>query len=114
MITLWHNPRCSKSRQALALLEQADVEIRVRFYLKEPPDLPELQQVLDRLGMKPRDLLRRGEQVYKDLDLKSETEDAALLSAMVAHPILIERPIALSGSRAVVGRPPDNVLTLLP
>ncbi|WP_377512053.1 arsenate reductase (glutaredoxin) [Octadecabacter sp. R77987] len=106
---LWHNPRCSKSRQTLALLAAQDPD--VRLYLQDAPTLSELTQVATLLGG-PRAMIRKGEAVYKELGLK-DADDAALLAAMAAHPILIERPILLANGRAALGRPPENVLTIL-
>jgi arsenate reductase len=113
-ITLYHNPRCSKSRQVLALLQEQGIEPNIRLYLEEAPSPAELTTLLNQLGIAPRQLLRKGEQAYKDNDLKNqELSDAALIQAMVDHPKLIERPIAIKGSKAVIGRPPENVLQLL-
>ena len=111
-LTLWHNPRCSKSRQALKLLEEAGQMPKLRLYLKEPPTAEELQVVLTKLGMGPADLIRSGERIYKDLGLAGVSE-AELLAAMITNPILIERPIAINGDRAVVGRPPEQVLGII-
>lgn len=111
-IILWHNPRCSKSRQALKQLEDAGEMPKLRLYLKEPPSEAELIDVLAKLGMTPAALIRTGERVYKELGLADATE-AELIAAMVAQPILIERPIAIRDARAVVGRPPENVLSLM-
>ena len=110
MITLWHNPRCSKSRQALALFD--DVEVTVRKYLDDAPSRDELVAVSNILGVPPSQMIRTGEKLFRELGLKTSTEDA-LLDAMAAHPILIERPIAIRDTRAVIGRPPENVLDLL-
>lgn len=113
-IRLYHNPRCSKSREALALLREHGVEPQVVEYLKLPPTATELDQLLTQLGLEPRQLMRRGEAVYKELDLDRPTlSRAALIDAMATHPILIERPIAVSAERAVVGRPPHKVLELI-
>jgi arsenate reductase len=111
-VTIWHNPRCSKSRQALALLEQAGVEVNIRQYVDEPPTRAELSAVLRQLDSSPRDLVRRNEPVYATLELEGAT-DERLLEAMVEHPILIERPIVIVGDRAVVGRPPERVTSIL-
>ncbi len=111
-LTLWHNPRCSKSRQALKLLEEAGEMPKLRLYLKEPPSDTELVEVLAMLGMSPAQLIRTGERTYKELPL-AEASDAELVAAMVANPILIERPIALRDGRAIIGRPPEGVLSLL-
>lgn len=113
-VTLWHNPRCSKSRQALALLREHGVEPVIFEYLEEQPGATQIRRVLQQLGIGPRALLRSGEQVYKSLGLADAAlPDAKLIAAMAAHPILIERPIAVSGRRAVIGRPPERVLDLL-
>lgn len=114
MITLYHNPRCSKSRTALALLHDHGIEPEVRLYLEQPPTAAELKQVLSKLGISARALLRKSEAAYKELNLADESlSEAALIKAMVAHPKLIERPIAITKDRAIVGRPPENLLALL-
>lgn len=106
---LWHNPRCSKSRQTLALLQGHAPD--VRLYLQDPPTLAELTQVAGLLGGAGA-MIRKGEAIYKELGLR-EADDVALLAAMAAHPILIERPILLTKGKAALGRPPENVLTIL-
>jgi arsenate reductase (glutaredoxin) len=113
-VTIYHNPRCSKSRQALALLEDRGITPTVVHYLESPPDAAQLQALLRQLGLGARQLLRSGEATYQELGLDepSLSEDA-LIAAMVAHPILIERPIVVTAKGAVVGRPPDNVLNVL-
>ena len=104
--TIYHNPRCSKSRQTLALLEEQGIEPLVVDYLKAPPSAAELQAILKKLKMKPRDLIRKGEAVYKELGLDSEKlTDEKLIRAMVDNPILIERPIVVAGGKAKIGRP---------
>lgn len=114
MITLYHNPRCSKSREALALLQAKGVEPEVRLYLEQPLTAAELKALLGKLGIKPRELLRKGEAAYKELNLNDDTlKDAALIKAMVENPKLIERPIGVKGKTAIVGRPPENLLALL-
>ena len=112
-IIIWHNPRCSKSRQALALLEQEGVEPVVVKYLESPPTVEELQATLSKLQMSAPQLVRRGEAIFKSLGLSEDTPTEVWLAAMVEHPILIERPIIICDTQAVVGRPPENVLTLL-
>lgn len=113
-ITLYHNPRCSKSRAALALLQERQIEPQVRLYLENPPSADELKILLGQLGIGARDLLRKGEDAYKENDLKNpDLSESQLIDAMVAHPKLIERPIAIRGERAVVGRPPEKVLELI-
>lgn len=112
--TLYHNPRCSKSRQTLALLQENGVEPEIIAYLEETPTAAQLAQLVKQLDMKPRQLLRKGESAYKKLDLANpELTDKEILGAMAAHPKLIERPIVVKGQRAVLGRPPENVLELL-
>lgn len=113
-VTLYHNPRCSKSRQALELLRGKNVEPEIVEYLDSPPSVAELDTILTMLAMEPRQLMRRGEAIYKDLALDDESLDRhSLLQAMVEHPILIERPIAVADGRAALGRPPENVLDVL-
>ena len=110
---IWHNPRCTKSRQALALLQEKGVEPEVVRYLDTRPDRATLEAVLAKLGTDdPRAIVRKGEAVYRELGLATADRDT-LLDAMAAHPVLIERPIVISGDRAVVGRPTQNVLDLL-
>ncbi len=113
-VTLFHNPRCSKSRAALQLLQQRGIEPDVVLYLERPPSAAQLRELLKKLKIDARALLRRGEDEYRDLNLADESLSAqALIDAMVAHPRLIERPIAIAGDRAVIGRPPERVLELL-
>lgn len=113
-VTIYHNPRCSKSRQALALLRDKGVEPRIVEYLRTPPDAETLKGILERLDLAPRELMRRKEAPYKELDLDNRgLDDAALIQAMVDNPILIERPIILKGEKAVIGRPPEKALEIL-
>jgi arsenate reductase len=113
-VTIYHNPRCTKSRQTLALLEEKGVKPKIVEYLKEPPSAAELKRVLKKLGLKPRDILRQGESVYAELGLKDkDLKDDALIALMVKNPILIERPIVVSGDKAAIGRPPESVLKIL-
>jgi len=111
---IYHNTRCSKSRAALAILEQNNVEFEIVNYLENPPSESELRSVLKDLGIGARDLIRKGESAYKDLQLsnKSLTEDE-LIKAMLNHPILIERPIVRTTKGVVIGRPPENVQSIL-
>jgi arsenate reductase len=113
-IEIFHNPRCSKSRATLALLEQRGYEPAIRLYLEEPPDGAELRAILKKLGIGARDLVRKGEAEYRDLGLSDPAlDEAALIAAMAAHPRLIERPIVIAGRRAALGRPPESVLDIL-
>ena len=112
--TIYHNPRCSKSRQTLALLEERGIGPRVVDYLKTPPSAAELKTILKKLRLRPRDLMRKGEPLYAELGLKDrDLDDDALIALMVANPILIERPIVVSGGKAAIGRPPESVLEIL-
>lgn len=112
---IWHNPRCSKSRQTLARLTDAGITPTVVEYLTDPPTAARIQETLRFLGFDdPRALMRTGESVYKELGLAAVTDPKKLVAAMAAHPILIERPVVIKdGKRAVLGRPPENVDTLL-
>jgi len=113
-VAIYHNPRCSKSRQTLNLLQEKGIEPEIVKYLDSPPDHATLSQILDQLGMQPRDLMRKKEKEYKDngLDNPELTRDQ-LIEAMIAHPRLIERPIVVKGDKAALGRPPEQVLDIL-
>ena len=113
-VTIYHNPRCSKSRATLALLEEHGVTPRVVEYLSTPPDPATLKRLLGMLRLTPRELMRRKEAAYTELGLDDDDlgEDS-LIEAMIANPILIERPIVVAGDKAVIGRPPENVLELI-
>jgi arsenate reductase len=114
-LMLYHNPRCSKSRSALELLQARGLAPEVVLYLETPPDAAQLRDVLSKLGIGARQLLRTGEDAYKQLNLADQSlTDEQLIAAMVGHPKLIERPILVAGDKAVIGRPPENVLELLP
>jgi arsenate reductase len=113
-VTMYHNPRCGKSRETLQLLQARDIEPRVVEYLNEPPTAAELEALLKKLGLSARELLRTKEVIYKELKLDNpELSEAQLIDAMVKHPILIERPIVVSGNKARLGRPPERVLEIL-
>jgi arsenate reductase len=113
-VRIYHNPRCSKSRQTLALLEERDISPEVILYLDTPPDVGELTQLLSQLGISARQLLRKGEDEYRANNLADESiDDQQVLAIMAANPKLIERPIVVKGDRAVLGRPPENVLELI-
>ncbi len=114
MVTIYHNPRCSKSRQTLALIEEKGVEADIVLYLETPPDAKIIADLLNKLGISARQLLRKGEDAYKDNNLKdTDLTDAQLVDAMAKFPKLIERPIVVKGDKAVLGRPPENVLELI-
>jgi len=110
-VTIYHNPRCSKSRLTLALLEEQGIEPQVVEYLKTPPDAATLRGLLRKLGLGPRDILRRKEAAAAGID--SDLDDDALVEAMVANPVVIERPIVVHGDKARLGRPPEQVLEIL-
>ena len=110
--TIWHNPRCSKSRQALALLQDRGVQPAVRLYLQDPPTEAEIVALRNALGLTADEMIRKGEAVYKELGLATASE-ADQIAAMVTHPILIERPVFIHAGRAVIGRPPERVLEIL-
>ena len=112
-VTIYHNPRCSKSRNTLALLEEKGVSPKVVLYLETPPDAAELKKLLRKLGMKAADLVRRGEADFKAAGLDRDSTDEEVLAAMARYPSLIERPIVVKGGKAVLGRPPENVLALI-
>ncbi|ADU70194.1 arsenate reductase (glutaredoxin) [Pantoea sp. At-9b] len=115
MVTIYHNPRCSKSRETLALLQQQGVQPEVVLYLETPPDAPTLKALLKKLGMtSARELMRRKEDLYKSLELAEPglSEDQ-LIQALVEHPKLIERPIVIKGEQARLGRPPEAVLEII-
>ncbi|MGB5812353.1 MAG: arsenate reductase (glutaredoxin) [Polyangiales bacterium] len=113
-ITIWHNPRCSKSRQTLALIRDAGFEPTVFEYLRTPPTVAQIEDALGKLGIGARELIREKEAPYAELGLDDDTSNQdTLIAAMADHPILIERPIVFRGDRAIVGRPPERVITLL-
>ncbi len=113
-VTIYHNPHCSKSRQTLELLQQHAEEIEVIEYLKTPPDPNQLRRILTMLELSPRQLMRRTEAEYRSLNLADASlSDDALVDAMVAHPVLIQRPIVCANGRAAIGRPPQAVLDIL-
>lgn len=112
--TIYHNPRCSKSRQTLAILEENGINPDIVLYLETPPDQSTLQELLKKLGKTPRELLRSSEDAYRSLQLSDTSlSDEKLIKAMLKEPKLIERPIVVKGNKAVLGRPPENVLELI-
>ena len=114
MITIYHNPKCSKSRETLALLRAEGVEPRIILYLETPPEVETLDRILKLLKMEPRVLMRKKEAEYRALGIEGGSQSREeLLRIMVAHPILIERPIVVKGDRAALGRPPEEVLKVL-
>lgn len=114
MISIYHNPRCSKSRATLQLLQDRGIEPRVIEYLQDPPDAATLRELLAKLDIAPRDLLRKGEPEYKDLGLADPgLDDGQIIATMTAHPRLIERPIVVGPKGARIGRPPESVLEIL-
>ncbi|MFQ5534138.1 MAG: arsenate reductase (glutaredoxin) [Sphingomonadales bacterium] len=113
-VTIYHNPRCSKSRQTLTLLRERGIEPEIIEYLTTPPSAEQLKAILEMLGLPPRGLMRKKEAAYKQAGLDDPTlGDDALMRAMIEHPILIERPIVLAGGKAALGRPPETVLAIL-
>jgi len=106
-VTIYHNPRCSKSRQALAILTDGGANPEVVEYLNAPLDGASLVALRDKLGLETLAMMRTGEAIYKELNLKQETDDAKLVQAMVENPILMERPVVVSGSKALIARPPE-------
>lgn len=111
-VVIWHNPRCSKSRATLALLEQHGIQPEIIPYLEQPPSEAELRRVLELLDVGPAALIRRGEQAYEDRGLASASADE-LVAAMAGDPALIERPVVIHGDRAALGRPPEKILEIL-
>jgi len=112
-IVIWHNPRCSKSREALKLLEAEGIEPKVVKYLEETPSEEEIRAVLKMLGIGARDLMRTKEAIYRELGLKEVEDEDALIRAMAEHPKLIERPVVIKDGKAVLGRPPEKVVELV-
>ena len=113
-LKIFHNPRCSKSRQTLAILSENGIDVDIIEYLKDAPNKETLKQIINILCVEPRDLLRKGEAIYKENNLRrEELTDDDLIQFMTENPILIERPIVYDDKRAVIGRPPDNVLKLI-
>lgn len=113
-ISIWHNPRCSKSRETLALVQEKGIEPEVFLYLEEKPDAHAIQAILTKLDISARELLRNSEDAYKQQNLKDKTlSDDILIEAMVNEPKLIQRPIVVNGNKAKLGRPPEQVLEIL-
>ena len=110
---IYHNPRCSKSRETLQIIEDNQVDAEVVRYLDEPPDAAELKRIVGLLGIPARELLRTGEAAYQDAGLDDNSSDDDVIQAICDQPILLERPIVVRGNRAVIGRPPSKVLDLI-
>ena len=110
---IWHNPKCSKSRDSFKLLEEKGINAEVVKYLENPPTKEEIKKVLGMLGISARELMRTKEDLYKELHLKEEQDEEKLVEAMAAHPKLIERPIVIKNGRAVIGRPIEKVIELI-
>ena len=113
-VTIYHNPKCSKSRQTLELLSAKGITPTIIEYIKNPPTVEKLKEILSQLGIAPRDLMRKKEDTYKELELGiSSLSDKDLIDLMIEHPILIERPIVIANGKAVLGRPPEQVFDIL-
>jgi arsenate reductase (glutaredoxin) len=112
-LTIFHNPKCSKSRETLVLLQRRGAQPHIVEYLKTPPTAAELEAIVQKLGIRPEQLVRKGEDIYKSKYAGKKLTDAEWIAAMVQDPILIERPIVVAGSRAAIGRPPESVLPLI-
>jgi arsenate reductase len=113
-VQILHNPRCSKSRATLQLLQEHGIEPEIILYQETPPDVDQLKSILGKLNMQPRELLRKGQSEYKEMGLNNkQLSDAQLIAAMLKAPILIERPIVLANGKAAIGRPPESVLKIL-
>lgn len=112
-VTIWHNPRCSKSRETLALIEAQGIRPEIRLYIDTPPRLAELTEALAHLRLPARRLARTSEANFRALNMPADADDATILAALAAHPRLIERPLVLANGKAALGRPPESVLAIL-
>ena len=110
---IWHNPRCSKSREAISILEENKCENEVVKYLENPPNKEELKELLRMLGIQAKELMRTKEEIYKELNLKSVTDEDELINAMVQYPKLIERPVLIKDEKAIIGRPTSKILEFI-
>ncbi len=113
IFTIYHNPRCSKSRQALAILNDNNVEVEIKEYLKETPTEEELKLLLNKLHLKPVDIVRKDEKIFKEKFKGMELNDWEWIKILIENPILIQRPIIIKGNKAIIGRPPELVKELL-
>ncbi len=112
-IKIWHNPKCSKSREAMEILKENRCDAEVVKYLEESPDENQIKAILKMLNITPRELMRTKEDIYKELNLKDENSDEALIAAMAKYPKLIERPIIIKGNKAIIGRPTERIAEFL-
>jgi len=112
-ITIWHNPRCSKSREAMSILEENNCESKVFKYLESKPTQDEIKTILSMLGINARELMRTKEDIYKELNLKEEQDEAKLIEAMATHHKLIERPILIKEGKAIIGRPTSIIIDFI-
>jgi len=112
-ITIWHNPSCSKSREAMSILETNNVQAEVVKYLESTPSVTQIKEILKMLDITPRELMRKKEDIYKELNLQDETDNNALIQAMAQNPKLIERPVIIKGNKAIIGRPTDKITEFL-
>jgi len=112
-VTIWHNPKCSKSREALSIIKENNYEHNIVKYLETAPDEAQIKTILRMLGITPRELMRTKEDIYKEMKLKEESSDDALISAMVKNPKLIERPIIIKDGHAIIGRPTQRIAEFL-
>lgn len=113
MVEIWHNPRCSKSRASLELVEDSKQDMKIYKYLDESPTISEIENILAKLGMSAKELMRTGEDIYKELNIKDIDDEATLVELLSKNPKLIERPIIIKGDKAVIGRPIENTIELL-
>ena len=113
LVTIWHNPRCSKSRAALEILEENGCDKEIVKYLETSPDKTQIKETLSMLGLNPRELMRTKEDIYKELNLENETDDEKLIEAMVVNPKLIERPVIFKAGKAIIGRPTSIIAEFL-
>ena len=112
-ITIWHNPSCSKSREAMSILEANNLQAEVVKYLESTPSVTQIKEILKMLDITPRELMRKKEDIYKELNLQDETDNNALIQAMAKNPKLIERPVIIKGNKAIIGRPTDKITEFL-
>ncbi len=112
-VTIWHNPSCSKSREAMNILEASNSQIKIIKYLESTPSVTQIKETLKMLDITPRELMRTKEDIYKELKLQDEKDDNILIQAMAQNPKLIERPVIIKGNKAIIGRPTDRIAEFL-